>query len=138
MDYKSLKLGDKIENKDIALLFQCTNQGGIRKSNKTKTVVLIAKFTDCLYKHRKENNILYYTGMGKVGNQELKRQNKAIVEAKENNFHIHLFEMHEEKVYTYCGEVELTDTPFIEEQTDDNGNIRDVLIFPLKNIEQVV
>ena len=138
MDYKSLSIGDKIGNKDIALLFQCTNQGGIRKSNKTKTVVLIAKFTECLYKHRKENGIIYFTGMGKVGNQELKRQNKGVLEAKENDFHIHLFEMHTEGVYTYCGEVELAGKPFIEEQPDDNGNIRDVFIFPMKTIEQVI
>ncbi|WP_319371783.1 restriction endonuclease [uncultured Ilyobacter sp.] len=138
MDYKNLKIGDKIGNKDIASLFQCTNQGGIRKSNKTKTIILIAKFTECLYKHKKENDIVYFTGMGKIGNQELKRQNKAVAEAKENDFYLHLFEMYEEGVYTYCGEVELIGVPSIEEQRDDNGKIRDVFIFPLKYIEKVV
>lgn len=132
MNYKDLKIGDKIGNKDIAELFLCSNQGGVRKSKKTNTIVVIAKFDNCSYKHRKDGDILYFTGMGKNGNQEMKRQNKSILQAKEEGFSLHLFELYEEKTYEYAGEVELVDQPIIEEQADDTGNLRDVFMFPLK------
>ena len=132
MNYKDLKIGDKIGNKDIAELFLCSNQGGVRKSKKTNTIVVIAKFDNCSYKHRKDGDILYFTGMGKNGNQEMKRQNKSILQAKEEGFSLHLFELYEEKTYEYAGEVELVDQPIIEEQADDTGKIRDVFMFPLK------
>jgi len=135
MDYRDLKVGDKIINKDIAELFLCTNQGGVRKSKKTNTIVLIAKFDNCSYKHRKDGDILYFTGMGKNGNQEMKRQNKSILNAAEEGFILHLFEVYEEGTYEYTGVVELTGTPVIEEQTDDSGSMRDVFMFPLKKKE---
>ncbi len=134
MDYKDLKVGDKIINKDIAAYFLCTNQGGIRKSKKTNTIVVIAKFDNCSYKHRWEEDTLYFVGMGKKGNQEMKRQNKSILEAKTDGFSLHLFELYEEGTYIYGGEVELVEKPHIEEQVDDEGNMRDVIIFPLKKV----
>ena len=132
MDYRDLNIGDKIGNKDIAELFLCSNQGGIRKSKKTNTIVIIAKFNNCSYKHRKEGDILYFTGMGKKGNQEMKRQNKSILNAADEGFSLHLFELYEEGTYEYAGEVELMDTPVVEEQTDGSGAMRDVFVFPLK------
>lgn len=132
MDYRDLNIGDKIGNKDIAEYFLCSNQGGVRKSKKTNTIVLIAKFDNCSYKHRREGDILYFTGMGKTGNQEMKRQNKSILQAKEEGFALHLFEVYEEGTYEYAGEVELADQPVVEEQVDDKGDMRDVFMFPLK------
>jgi len=135
MDYKDLKIGDKVGNKDIAELFLCSNQGGVRKSKKTNTIVLIAKFDNCSYKHRKDGDITYFTGMGKNGNQQMKRQNKSILMAKEEGFNLHLFEVYEEKTYIYAGEVELVEKPVIEQQNDDSGSLRDVFMFPLKKKE---
>jgi len=132
MDYRDLNIGDKIINKDIAELFLCTNQGGVRKSKKTNTIVLIAKFDNCSYKHRRDGDILYFTGMGKKGNQEMKRQNKSILNAADEGFALHLFEVHEEGTYEYAGEVELIASPVIEEQADDTGAMRDVFMFPVK------
>jgi len=94
---EDLKIDQVLENKEIAETFLCSNQGGIRKSKKTKTIVLLAKFDDCSYKHRKEGDILYFTGMGKKGDQEMKRQNKSLLNAKEEGFTLHLFELYEAK-----------------------------------------
>jgi len=129
---EDLKIDQVLENKDIAETFLCSNQGGIRKSKKTNTMVLLAKFDNCSYKHRKDGDILYFTGMGKKGNQEMKRQNKSLLNAKEEGFTLHLFELYEDKKYIYKGVVELISTPIIEQQLDDNGEERDVFMFPLK------
>ena len=129
---EDMNIGAVVENKDIAEMFKVTNQGGIRKSLQTKSVVLIAKFTDCLYKHKKNNDILYFVGMGKKGNQTLTRQNKALFEAEKEGYKIHLFEMYEEGKYTYAGVQKLSGDVITEIQKDDNGDDREVLIFPLK------
>ena len=132
MFIEDLKIDQILENKEIAEIFLCSNQGGIRKSKKTNTIVLLAKFNNCSYQHRKEGDILYFTGMGKKGNQEMKRQNKSVLNAKEDGFTLHLLELYEDKKYVYKGEVELISNPAIERQLDDNNEERDVFMFPLK------
>lgn len=129
---KDLKIDQVLENKEIAETFLCSNQGGVRKSKKTNTIVLLAKFNNCSYKHRKDGDTLYFTGMGKKGDQEMKRHNKSVLNAKEDGFNLHLFELYEDKKYIYKGEVELVSTPIIERQLDDNKDERDVFMFPLK------
>ena len=127
-----LKIDQVLENKEIAEIFLCSNQGGIRKSKKTNTIVLLAKFNNCSYNHRKDGDILYFTGMGKKGDQEMKRQNKSLFNAKKEGFALHLLELYEDKKYIYKGEVELISKPIIERQLDDNKEERDVFMFPLK------
>lgn len=132
MIIKDLKIDQVLENKEVAEIFLCSNQGGIRKSKRTNTIILLAKFNNCSYKHRKDGDILYFTGMGKKGDQEMKRQNKSLLNAKEEGFAIHLLELYEDKKYIYKGEVELISNPIIERQLDDNKEERDVFMFPLK------
>ena len=132
MTIKDLKIDQVLENKEIAECFLCSNQGGIRKSKRTNTIILLAKFDNCSYKHRKDGDILYFTGMGKKGDQEMKRQNKSLLNAKEEGFAIHLLELYKGKEYVYKGEVELISNPIIERQLDDNKEERDVFMFPLK------
>ena len=70
--------------------------------------------------------------MGKKGNQTLTRQNKALFEAEKEGYKIHLFEMYEEGKYTYAGVQKLSGDVITEIQKDDDGENREVLIFPLK------
>ena len=128
----ALKSGDVVTNKEIAELFLCSNQGGIRKSNRTKSVIVIAKFIECSYNHKKDGDILRFVGMGKKGDQELKRGNKALAEAKEIGYKIHLFEMYVEGEYTYCGEVGIVGELDREEEVDESGEVRSVIVFPLR------
>lgn len=133
---EDLKLGDVLLNKQIAEVFQCSNQGGIRKSKKTNSIVVIAKFTDCSYKHKKIDNTLFFTGLGKRGDQEMKRQNKSLVNAEDEGFDIHVFEMPKPDHYIYMGRAKRYKDPFTERQLDDNGNDREVIIFPLEYIDK--
>jgi len=127
-----LIIKNEYTNKEIAEIFKCSNQGGIRKSKKTNTVVVFAKYNNCSYKHKKDGDTTYFCGMGKKGNQELKRQNKSLYEAEKDGFSIHLFEMYEEGIFIYEGEVTVNREIGSDTQVDDQGDEREVLIFKLE------
>lgn len=132
LNYEDLKIGDILTNKEIASTFGCSNQGGIRKSKKTNTIVAIAKMQGCHYSHREDGDILYFMGLGKKGDQQLTRQNKALAEAAKDAYEIHLFVVYEEGEYTYRGPRYIDGDIKNERAFDDNKEERDVLVFPLR------
>ena len=129
----SLKPGDTLNNEELRSHFKCSSQGGMRRSHKTNSLVLVSDHTKSTYEDKWVDNIFHYTGMGLTGNQSLTfHQNKTLAESKTNDIHLHLFEVFEEGKYVYIGEVELAGNPYIDKQPDKNNAIRDVFIFPLK------
>ena len=133
-----IKSGDVIANQQISTLFGCGTQGGMRKSNKTNTLVIISDQTKPFYKDEWKGDIFHYTGMGITGDQKVDyMQNKTLAESKTNGIDIHLFEVFVPGKYTYQGLVELTDQPFEKIQKDKDGIERKVVIFPLKLINPV-
>ena len=128
-----LKPGDILTNSELANYFKCGTQGGMRKSNQTNSLVLISNHLKSLYDDRWIDDIFHYTGMGTKGDQSLDfMQNKTLVQSINSDISIFLFEVFEEKKYTYIGEVQLTSTPYKEIQPDSNGKDRNVWVFPLK------
>jgi len=128
-----IKSGDTIDNDTLRAIFKCSSQGGMRRSIRTNSLVLISDHTKSTYEDKWIGNIFHYTGMGLTGEQSLSfHQNKTLVESKENGVNLYLFEVFEEGHYVYIGEVELTDGPYRSRQPDSEKNIRDVYIFPLK------
>jgi len=70
--------------------------------------------------------------MGKIGDQSLIRmQNKTLAHSATNGVSVHLFEVYEEKVYTYVGQVKLAGSPYSERQPGQDGIMRNVWVFPL-------
>ncbi len=68
MSFKpSFSIGDTVTNEDIRLAFQCGNMGGMRRSHKTNTLVIISDHTKGLYEDKWIGDELHYTGMGKSG-----------------------------------------------------------------------
>ncbi|AOV09037.1 hypothetical protein BI350_01770 [Sporosarcina ureilytica] len=130
-----LKTGMKINNNTLAKTFKCSTQGGMRRSHKTNTLVLIAKPTNEVYIDRWENDILHYTGMGQIGDQKLKgNQNITLFESNTNNIDIHLFEVLKPNEYTYMGKVRLAYQPYQVVEKDSQNNSRYVWKFPLRLI----
>ncbi len=130
---KNLKIGNNYSNDDICNIFLCSPQGGMRRSQKTNTLVLVANHVKSIFDDRWDNGVMYYTGMGLKGEQSLDfMQNKTLAQSNENNVDVHFFEVFTERVYTYQGQAVLNDKPFQEQQDDDEGNSRNVWIFPLK------
>ncbi len=67
----------KITNQELCDIFKCSTQGGMRRSLKTKTLVLVTKtYGKQTYINYWENDILYLTGMGLTGDQTLSSQIK--------------------------------------------------------------
>jgi len=131
-----LEPGDIITNDKLTDIFGCSPQGGMRRSKKTNTLVLISNHDKLNnpYNDRWIGNIFHYTGMGMEGDQSLDfKQNKTLANSKNNpNLGVFLFEVFEPKKYVYVGEVELADRIYQEKQRDANGINRNVWIFPLK------
>lgn len=132
---KELTVGQEYSNDEIVKIFKCGNMGGMRKSN-TKNVLVLISFhdkADRLYEDYWKDDILYYTGMGQIGDQDLNfSQNKTLNESRETGILVYLFEMFNEQKYRYRGIVELVAKPFQENEKDANGDVRKVWKFPLK------
>ena len=107
----------------------------MRRSKKTNTLILISDHTKKLYNNRIKDGIIYYTGMGRVGDQALISHNKTLAESRTNGVTLHFFEVFQQGQYTYRGIVELVGEPFTEIQKDMNGDARTVWVFPLKKVD---
>mgnify|MGYP001302183761 CR=1 FL=1 len=66
-----IKQGDILNNDELCEVFKCAPQGGMRRSHKTNTLVLVSNHVKSIYADRWEGDILHYTGMGSSGNQSL-------------------------------------------------------------------
>ena len=131
--------GQTINNNELVSIFKCSPQGGMRKSNKTNTLVVVSDHVKSIYEDKWENGIHYYTGMGMTGNQNFDfLQNKTLFNSNSNGVSIYLFEVFVPRTYTFIGQVVLADTPFFGEQTDKNNKIRQVCIFPLKVVDKKI
>ena len=118
MKIDDLIVGSKYANDDICKAFLCSPQGGMRRSKRTNTLVLISNHIKSIYQDRWLDNKLYYIGMGSLGNQTLKgNQNITLYESSTNGIDVHLFEVYKNKVNTYMGRVQLAEKPFKENKT---------------------
>ena len=125
--------GSQLDNQELCSIFNCSSQGGMRKSNTTNSLVIISNHIKSIYDDRWIGEVFHYTGMGMSGDQSLDfMQNKTLAESSTNGVSIHLFEVFEDKVYTYIGPVKLSESPYKETQPDQDGNDRQVWMFPLK------
>ncbi|MBB3763439.1 HNH endonuclease [Sphingomicrobium lutaoense] len=133
-DIASLELGAQLSNDELCAIFLCGPQGGMRRSKRTNTLVLICNHLDSIYEDRWIDGVLHYTGMGQKGDQSLNfMQNRTLAESSRNGVAVHLFEVFTPKprIYTYAGEVVLADEPYQEVQPDEDKNDRKVWVFPL-------
>ena len=105
-----LRIDTVLTNQELMDVFKCGNAGGMRRSKKTNSLVLIFDHTKHLYDDEWKGDTLHYTGMGAEGDQQLDfQQNKTLAESRTNGVKVHLFEVFEPKKYSYIGEVYLAD-----------------------------
>lgn len=127
-----LSQGQVLDNEQLCNAFGCSPQGGMRRSLKTNTLVLVSNHVESIYDDRWINGVFHYTGMGQKGAQSLTfGQNKTLAESLNNGVDVHLFEVDKAKEYTYQGRVVLAGTPYEETQPDQDGVDRTVFVFPL-------
>lgn len=132
-----LIIGNVYSNNEISNTFKCSYMGGMRRSLQTNSLVLIAKHNNPLYDDQwTDEGILNYTGMGTTGNQSISyAQNKILATAKQEGIKVYLFESYKDNEYYYDGEVEIFGSIFQAEELDAEGNLREVIKFPLRKIK---
>lgn len=130
-NFCTFTVGETYSNKDIVDMFKCGNMGGMRRSHTTNSLVLISDHTKGLYDDKWVNDVLHYTGMGKVGDQTLSSQNRTLAESNDSDIEVHLFEVLKATEYIYRGQVSLMGKPYQEEQLDSKGLLRTVWMFPI-------
>lgn len=131
-----LNPGDSIKNKELMDIFKCCNSGGMRRSTKTGTLVVVSDHTKSIYEDRWVDDTFHYTGMGLEGDQNINySQNRTLSESTNNNIEVFLFEVFVAGNYILRGQIELAEDPYQEDQPDKNGNLRKVWIFPVKIID---
>jgi 5-methylcytosine-specific restriction protein A len=128
-----LNSGDTINNSQLTDIFKCSPQGGMRRSHRTNTLVIVSDHTRGIYEDRLIDNTFHYTGMGLEGDQKIDTaQNKTLAESRTNGVEVFLFEVFQAGNYIFRGQVRLADAPYQEDQPDINRSLRKVWIFPLK------
>ena len=128
-----LELNQVIDNDDLCSIFKCSPQGGMRRSHRTNTLVLISDYTKGIYPDKWIEGVLNYVGMGLTGDQKLDHaQNRTLNRSQTNGVKVYLFEVSHKGQYTYRGEVKLVGKPYTKSQPDIEGNNRNIWIFPLK------
>lgn len=124
-------VGDTLSNQVLKETFKCANMGGMRRSKRTNTLIIISDHTKGFYEDIWDHGILHYTGMGKEGDQVLEgNQNRTLFDSDKNGVEVHLFEAYEKNKYIYRGIVKLAEKPYQTEQKN-----RKVWIFPVRPIE---
>lgn len=135
MFHPQLEIGQNINNATLMSIFKCSQQGGMRKSNATNTLVIVSDYTRGIYHDKWIGGVLHYTGMGLTGDQDIDfMQNRTLNESKYNGVDVHLFEVMDPGEYTYCGRVELVSQPYTEIQPDQDGVDRRVWMFPVRPV----
>lgn len=130
---QQLNQGQILDNDQLCKIFGCSPQGGMRRSLKTNTLVIISNHVESIYDDRWIDDVFHYTGMGQKGDQSLSAaQNKTLAESSSNGVEVHLFEVEKSKEYIYQGQVVLSAQPYKEIQPDVDGVDREVVVFPLK------
>lgn len=129
-----LAVGSTYNNDDLKHIFCVSSQGGMRRSKKSNSLVLIAKHDNSNpYDDKWQDGVLHYTGMGLNGDQGVDyKQNKTVKESRINGVGMHLFESFNNNEYIYRGRVRLCGGPYYETQKDEDGRPRRVVKFPLK------
>ncbi|MBW8186191.1 hypothetical protein [Shewanella nanhaiensis] len=75
--------GVKLNNQQLCDTFGCSPQGGMRKSNSTRSLVIVSNHIKSIYDDRWDIDTLHYTGMGTKGDQSLNfAQNKTLNNGK--------------------------------------------------------
>ena len=139
----NLKIGDFLSNSELSKKFTVSIMGGMRFSTENNILVLITKIHDNPYPDRWEGNKLYYTGMGRKGDQSIDFQSNkklnSIYYTEKITTKLVLFINTDQNKYLYCGEVKTIGRPYFKYQYFTKNEKRKIIIFPLivKNLTSI-
>lgn len=124
-------------NNELFIMFN-DFMSGIRVNNDKKIIAIITSPNSIYGDSWDEQGILYYTGEGKIGDQSITSSgNKALFTSKQNKAKLYLFDKVAPNKYYYRGEVYICGNIKTEKEKDQDGNLREVIKFPLELVNDV-
>lgn len=135
MEIKDFIINGTYKRTDLIEAFGGSFMRGMNICKKTNTLVLISQhLRGRFYDDYFQNDILYYTGEGQIGDQKLIAGNKKLYYSNRDNIPVHLFLVFKKGEYKYFGLVKFVGDVFTEIKKDVDGNDRKVLKFPLSRV----
>ena len=129
---------------EIHAVYGCQAQGGISTPKNHPFIFIFTSDSGAQHGYRDEyvDGLFWYTGEGQLGDMQMIKGNKAILNHAEDNKIIHLFEYTRKAHVRYVGEAECLGYE-TQIRPDSNGNSRKAFVFQLDinssiNIEYVI
>ena len=146
-----LPLGTTMTRAERRAQFGGATMGGIQPSGRTPNVFLymdpsVSTSHGYDYDGWVDDSLLQYTGEGRLGEQRMVRNNKALLSHVQDQRAIRFFSVDgtkpnsQEKLHQYIGEFRIDDEqPFLRaEALDDEGELRTVVVFRLRPVGEVL
>ena len=134
----SFQINQIITNDELREEFKCSSMGTMRRSKTINSLIIISDNTLGTYKEKWIDGILYHTGMGRKGDQDINfSQNATLAHSNSSGITLYLFEIFIPCQYIYRGPVILAAPPYQETQKDIEGNPRKAWIFPIKPVSKL-
>jgi len=132
--------GTELSSKELNAIFGGQEQGGMRFSRTTNSLLLITdkkKLSGTsIYGDEWIDGQLHYRGTGQRGDQSLDfAGNKRLVHANHDGTDVHLVERSTKGRYRCLGRVELAGDAYRRNEVDADGRMRLVWVFPLRVVD---
>ncbi|WP_420743492.1 AAA family ATPase [Priestia aryabhattai] len=134
---EDLRTHQVLKNQELVTMFKCGNSGGMRRSLKTNSLLLISDRTNSTYKNlsKDEDGIWHFTGMGRKGDQSISYlQNKTLFDSNSTGVSLYLFECISRDQYVFIDRVLLASKPYLDKQLGEDKKLRKAIIFKLIQI----
>lgn len=117
---------------EIHAVYEGQARGGISTPKNHPFIFIFTSDSGVQHGYRDEyvDGLFWYTGEGQVGDMQMVKGNKAILNHAENNKTIHLFEYTRKAYVRYVGEAECLGYE-TQIRPDSNGNSRKAFVFQL-------
>ena len=135
-----IRPGTELTSTELSDIFKGQQQGGMRYSRTTNTLVLVTdrkKLSDTsIYGDEWVDDVLHYRGTGQRGNQGLDfAGNAKLMHAERDGTCVVLVERTKHARYRYLGRVKLASDPYRRNEPDADGKMRSVWVFPLQALD---
>jgi hypothetical protein len=135
-----IRPGSELDSKALNSIFRGQQQGGMRYSKATNSLVLVTdrkKLSDTsIYGDEWIDDALHYRGTGQRGDQNLDfAGNAKLMHAQRDDTGVFLVERTKHAHYRYLGRVELAGDPYRRNEPDADDRMRLVWVFPLRSVD---
>jgi hypothetical protein len=138
--HPDIRPGIELTSKELNDIFRGQQQGGMRYSRATNSLVLVTdrkKLSGTsIYGDEWIDGVLHYRGTGQRGDQSIDfAGNAKLMHAERDDTGVFLVERTKHARYRYLGLVELAADPYRRNEPDADDRMRLVWVFPLRSVD---